>query len=116
MADGVVGVAFERDIRELPVHPAIERIVKKKIRQHGTDNRALRAASFPVHQGSVRHAHRCLEPPLEIQKHPCAVGVSAHRPHQKSPIDFVEETFDVEVQHPVTAPASLARHGQGIMR
>ena len=38
MADGVVGVAFERDVRELPVHPAIERIMKKKVRQHGTDN------------------------------------------------------------------------------
>jgi hypothetical protein len=36
MADGVIGVAFERDVRELPVHPAVERVVKKKIR--GTDN------------------------------------------------------------------------------
>src|SRR3954470_23703810 len=57
MADGVIGVAFKRDVRELPVHPAIERIVKKKIRQHRTDNRALRTSSFPVYQGSVRHAH-----------------------------------------------------------
>src|SRR4051812_35002608 len=38
MADGIIGVAFERDVRELPFHPAIERIVKKKIRQHGADN------------------------------------------------------------------------------
>jgi hypothetical protein len=29
---------------------------------------------------------------------------------------MIEETFDVEVQHPVTTPASLARRGQGIMR
>jgi hypothetical protein len=38
MADGVIGIAFKRDVRELPVHPAIKRIVKKKIRQHGADN------------------------------------------------------------------------------
>jgi hypothetical protein len=38
MADGVIGIAFERDVRELPVHPAVERVVKKKIRQYGADN------------------------------------------------------------------------------
>src|SRR3954449_8666158 len=38
MADGVIGVAFDRDVREFPVHPTIKRIVKKKIRQHRTDN------------------------------------------------------------------------------
>jgi hypothetical protein len=37
MSDGVIGVAFEWDVRELPVHPAVERVVKKKTRQHGTD-------------------------------------------------------------------------------
>ena len=38
-----------------------------------------------------------------------------HGPHQKPPINLIEEAPDVEVDHPVMPPASLPRHGQCIV-
>ena len=35
--DRVIHVALERDVRELPGHPRVERIVQEKICQHGRD-------------------------------------------------------------------------------
>ena len=54
MADRVVSVAFERDGRILPLHPEIERIVKKEIRQHGTDD-ALNAKGNFRFEREIRH-------------------------------------------------------------
>src|SRR5277367_4295972 len=39
----------------------------------------------------------------------------AHSTHQKFPVDFIKETSDVKVQHPVVTPASLPSHSQCIM-
>src|SRR5216684_3486582 len=39
----------------------------------------------------------------------------AHGAHQKLPIDPVEETFDVEVKHPVPLPTSLPSHGYRVV-
>jgi len=39
-----------------------------------------------------------------------------YRPHHQFVIDCVEETFDVEVQHPIVLPAALARRSNGIQR
>src|SRR5207302_6257438 len=78
MADSIIGVSLERDVRVLPLHPTVERIVKKKVSQYRADYRARRGPSFPADQGPVRHAHGCLEPSLNIQQHPFAVGVMAH--------------------------------------
>src|SRR5205814_3783154 len=111
MADSIIGVSLERDVRVLPLHPTIERIVKKKVSQYRADYRALRGSSFPADQGPVRHAHGCLEPSLNIQQHPFAVGVMAHGAHQKFPINSLEETFDIEVKHPVPSPTTLPTHG-----
>ena len=94
-----------------PLHPLVERVVKKKIRQHRADNRTLRGSPFSADQGSVRHAHGRLEPSLNIQQHPFAVRVTAHGSHQKFPVDSVEETLDVEVENPVPLPTSLPSHG-----
>jgi hypothetical protein len=33
--DRVIDIALERDARELPGHPRIERVVQEQIRQHG---------------------------------------------------------------------------------
>ena len=98
-----------------PLHPTVERIVKKEISQYRADNRTLRGSSISTDQGSVRHAHGCLEPSLNIQQHPFAVRVVAHGTHQKFPVKSVEETFDVEIQDPVPLPTSLPSHGQCIV-
>ncbi len=34
----IISISFERDVRVFPLHPAIERVVKKKIRQYRADN------------------------------------------------------------------------------
>jgi hypothetical protein len=39
----------------------------------------------------------------------------AERPHEQRMIKVVKEAFDVEIQHPVKAPASLPGHAQGLM-
>ena len=117
VADHVVSVAFERDVGMVLAHPAIERIVKKEISQDGADNSRLEGSLSSrltrVPSGMLTGA---LQPSFDVQQHPWAVGVSPHRSHQQIPVDVIEETLDVEVEHPVMAPASLPRYGQGVMR
>jgi hypothetical protein len=40
----------------------------------------------------------------------------AHRPHQESSIDAVEEALDVEIENPVVSPAALTHHANGLDR
>ncbi len=98
------------------MHPAIERIMKKEICQHRTNDSSLRGASLPVNQVPIRHAHRCLQPPLQIEQHPWAFRVSPHGSHQKFPVNLIEETLDVEVEYPVRSPTTPPGFGEGIMR
>jgi hypothetical protein len=44
----IVGLAFERDVRIVPRHPRIKRIVQKQVRQERTDNAALWCACLPA--------------------------------------------------------------------
>ena len=37
MADSIIGVSLERDVRVLPLHPTVEPIVKKKVSQYRAD-------------------------------------------------------------------------------
>ena len=53
---------------------------------------------------------------FDVEKHPRAIRVLAHRPHQQIRIDAVEEALDVEIKNPVTTPASLPRHADRIER
>jgi len=64
--NNIISVALEWDVRVFPLHPTVERVVKKKVSQPGADNRTLRGSSFPADQGSIRHAHGCLEPSLYV--------------------------------------------------
>ena len=41
VADRVIGVALERNVREVPGHPHVERIVEEEIGQKGADHPAL---------------------------------------------------------------------------
>ena len=100
----------------LPSHPAIERIVKKKIRQHWADDRPLRGPPFSVHQGPIRHAYGRLEPSLKVEKHPFAVRVPSHGSHQEVPVDLIEEALDIKVKHPVMVPTSPSGHAQCLVR
>jgi hypothetical protein len=37
MADDIIGIALKRDIRMVPAHPQVERIMQEEIRQEGAD-------------------------------------------------------------------------------
>ena len=115
MADRVISIAFERDGWMFPLHPKIERIVKKEIRQHGTDDSPLRRPSLSVNQSPIRDAYGRPQPPFKVEQNPWAVRVPPHRSHQEVPIDLIEETLDVEVEHPVIRPATLPGFDQGVV-
>src|SRR3954453_1125582 len=116
MTDRVVGISLEWDVRVFPSHPTVEDIVKKQICQHGTYYCPLWCSSVSRNQGAIRHAYRCLQPPLQVEKDPFAVGVSTHGQHQEPPVDLVEEALDVQIEHPIVIPTTASGHEQCIMR
>ena len=46
MADSIISISLERDIQVFPLHPTVERIVKKEVRQHGADYAPYTKANF----------------------------------------------------------------------
>src|SRR5438309_9941954 len=116
MTDRIVGISLEWDGWIVSPHPTVEDIVEKQIREHGTYHCPLRSSSASYNQGAVRHAYRCLQPSFQIKKYPFAVGVSTHCQHQKTPVDFVEEALDVQIEHPIVIPTAASGHDQRIMR
>src|SRR6516225_1958065 len=116
VTDRIIGITLEWDVRIVPPHPPVERIVEKKIRQEGADDPALRRASFPADQATIRHLNGRTQPPFEVEQHPGAVRMLAHRPHQQSPVDLIEKGFDVQIEHPGVAPTALPRHADGVER
>src|ERR1039457_7361079 len=54
VANQIVPVTVERDVRKLPIHPKIERIVELEISQDGTDDTALRRPRRPLNKTTVR--------------------------------------------------------------
>ena len=116
VAEDVVRVALDGDARILPSHPAVDHRVQKPIGQQWADDRSLRRALFPFSHPSIRHAHGCLEPPLDRAPPPFAVRVPAQHSSQEFPIEGLEDTLASEITHPVIPPATLARYRQGLLR
>jgi site-specific DNA recombinase len=56
------------------------------------------------------------QPPFKVEQNPRAVRVPSHRFHQEVPIDLIEETLDVEVEHPVMCPATAPGFDEGVVR
>jgi hypothetical protein len=83
MADDIIGIALKRDIRMVPAHPQVERIMQEEIRQEGADDPTLRRTSFPCDEASILHLLRGLQPSLDEQKHPRAIGMLADRAHKQ---------------------------------
>src|SRR6516162_11003100 len=54
--------------------------------------------------------------PFDVKQHPRAVRMMTDRLEQQLPIDTVEVTFDVDVEHPVVAPTALSSVAYGIDR
>ena len=100
----------------VPPHPHVERVVEKEIGQERTDDPALRRSPFPADEAAIRHLNGRSQPSFEVKQHPRAVRMLAHRPHQQVPVDIIEEGFDVQIDHPVVAPAALPCHADCIER
>jgi hypothetical protein len=109
MHDDVVGVPFERHVGTRVMHPLIEGEMQKDVREQRTDHTALRRSSFtsltlPIQQHDVGS-----QPALDIQMHPPNVGKPTQGSQHKRMIEAIEERPDVDLEHPLEAPAALPR-------
>ena len=77
---------------------------------------ALRRSRRARHDTAVLHLHRRLQPALDVEQHPRRVRMLTDGLEQKLPVDAVEEPLDVEVKHPVVAPAALTSSAHGVDR
>src|SRR5918993_435194 len=109
VADDVVRVALEQDGGKAPRHPDVEHIVQEQVRQEGADHPALRRACRARDDAPILHLDRSLQPALDVKQHPRAVRMVTDRLEQQLPIDAVEVTLDVDIEHPVEPPAALPR-------
>src|SRR5262249_12019506 len=109
-----VRVPLERNVRIVSRHPRVERIVQEQVCKERADDPTLRSSRCARHDAAVLHLHRRLQPALDVEQHPRAVRMMTNRLEQQLPIDTVEVTFDVYVEHPVVAPAALTSLAHGI--
>jgi hypothetical protein len=116
VADDVVGVPFEWNTGHRPPQPDVERIVQEQVGQQGRDHPALRRSLHPGDKLAVVEHRRRLQPTLDVEQRPGAVGVLAHGLEQQLVIDTVEEALDVDIDHPISTPTSLARRPDRIER
>ena len=116
MRDDIIGIALEGDGRICSLPPGIERLMEEEMREDRADTPPLRDPLPPLDEGPLLPLHRGLEPPYSIQEDPGTGRVFPERPHQQRMIKVVEKAFDVAIQPPVRAPASLPGHAQGLMR
>src|SRR5215216_1888664 len=116
VTNSVVRVALERDARKAPRHPRVEGVMQKQVRSEWAYHPALWRPRPARHDAAVLHLHRGLQPALDIEQHPGAVRMTSDRLEHQLPIDAVEVTFDVEVEHPVVSPAALTGLANGIDR
>jgi hypothetical protein len=93
----VVSIPTPWEIRVCPLHPEVERVVKKEISQHWADHAALRRAAVSLHHGSILLHHGRLEPSFDVQQDPFARYMFPDGPQQKFVVNVVEQTSDVEL-------------------
>ena len=65
VTDHVVRIALEGDVRELPRHPFIERVVQEQVRQQRRDHPALWRSRLSRYDPAILHLHGRLQPALE---------------------------------------------------
>src|SRR5215813_2309245 len=73
----------------------------------GSNHPTLRRPRSSRHDAAVLHLHRRLQPALDVEQYPRAIRMTPDRLEHQLPIDAVEVSFDVDVEHPVVSPAAL---------
>ena len=81
--------------------------MQKQIRKDGAYDPSLRSSRRARHNAAVLHLHRSLQPAFDVEQHPGRVRMTTDRLEHQFPIDAVEVSFDVDVEHPVVSPAAL---------
>ena len=94
------------DVRKLPSHPRVKRIVQEQVCQKRAHDAALRCTSARALRALRRGLHRSFQPSLDVEQEPGFLGVLSQGLHQEGMIDVVKQRPDVEFKHPVVIPAS----------
>src|SRR6516165_1505315 len=81
--------------------------MQKQIRKDGAYDPSLRSSRRARHDAAVLYLHRSLQPAFDVEQHPGRVRMMTDRLEHQFPIDAVEVSFDVDVEHPVVSPAAL---------
>ncbi len=76
--------------RKSPLHPLVERVMKKKICQNRADNASLRSSCPPFDDRSIFCLEWCRKPSLDVQQNPFAVRMATHCSKQQFVINVVE--------------------------
>lgn len=82
VANDVVSISLERDMRAVLLHPEIEGMVEKEIRKDWADDPALRNPPLRVDEGTIFKLHRGFQPPFDVEEHPWRIDVHPHRPQE----------------------------------
>ena len=93
------------------------RPASRQVNDHGrvSGTHTLWGSHLSRRGGSVSHRHGGFEPPFDVEQHPPLVGVVSDRLHEQIMANAVEEGPDIEIEHPVLVPTTLASHGQRVV-
>jgi hypothetical protein len=92
--DGIVSVPLERIVREGPLHPRIERVMQEEIRQERAYDTALRGASRPLKEETIRTFSRGSQPPSDVQTDPGKISVVRHSLFDQVMQDGIKGKYD----------------------
>jgi hypothetical protein len=107
--DHVVNETLERHGRELPRHPRVEGVMHEQVSQQRGDRRPLCATAIPSGHRTVLAHDTGFKPPAHIKQDPLLVRCQmvSDRLEDQLVIEVVEETRNVQIDHPRVAPAPL---------
>ena len=57
MANPIIRITLERDLRKIPLHPLVERIMEKEIRKEGADHSSLGCPFLAMNQAPIFQLH-----------------------------------------------------------
>jgi len=88
--------------------------MQEQIRWKWTDHPSLRRSCCARNDATVLHPLRRLQPTFDVEQHPWTIRMLSNRLEQQLPIDAVKIAPDINVEHPIVAPAPLTRRAHGI--
>jgi len=89
----IISITAKWNLWIVPFHPSVKHIVKEKVSKQGTNDSSLRCSLRPLSHCPILPLKWGFQPSLDVQKHPFAVCVFSHRPHQDSEAKAMVEDF-----------------------